>query len=69
MHPFPYVLSEVGRADFWSSAIEAYRTPIPKAGTMTAANADAWAEALRNDSEMGVFFGSSNYYAHVARRP
>lgn len=66
---FPYVLSEVGRADFWSSAIEAYRKLIPKAGVMTEDEADAWAAALRRDSEAGVFFGSSNYYAYVARRP
>jgi hypothetical protein len=66
---FSYVLSEVGRADFWSSAIEAYRRLIPKAGVMTEDEADAWAAALRSDSEAGVFLGSSNYYAYVARRP
>jgi hypothetical protein len=65
---FPYVLSEIGRADFWSSAIEAYRRLIPKAGVMTEDEADAWAAALRSDSEAGVFFGSNNYYAYVARR-
>ena len=66
---FPYVLSEVGRADFWASAIEAYRRLIPKAGVMTEEEANAWAAALRRDSQTGVFFGSSNYYAYVARRP
>jgi len=65
---FPYVLSEIGRANFWSSAIEACRRLIPKAGVMTEDEADAWAAALRRDSEAGVFFGSSNYYAYVARR-
>lgn len=65
---FSYVLSEVGTANFWSSAIEAYRKLIPKAGVMTEDEADAWAAALRSDSEAGVFFGSSNYYAYIARR-
>jgi ubiquinone/menaquinone biosynthesis C-methylase UbiE len=65
---FPHVLSEIGRAEFWSSAIEAYRRLIPKAGVMTEDEADAWAAALQRDSEAGVFFGSSNYYAYVARR-
>ena len=65
---FPHVLSEIGRAEFWSSAIEAYRRLLPKAGVMTEDEADAWAAALRRDSEAGVFFGSSNYYAYVARR-
>ena len=66
---FSYVLSEVGTARFWSSAIETYRRLIPKAGVMTEEEANAWAAALRSDSDAGVFFGSSNYYAYVARRP
>lgn len=66
---FSYVLAEAGTADFWASAIEAYRKLIPKAGVMTESEADAWAAALRSDSEVGTFFGSSNYYAYVARRP
>ncbi|NIR42668.1 MAG: SAM-dependent methyltransferase, partial [Gemmatimonadetes bacterium] len=66
---FPYVLSEIGRADFWSSGIETYRRLMPQAGTMTADEADSWAADLRRDSEEGVFFGSSNYYAYVARKP
>lgn len=66
---FSYVLAETGTASFWSSAIETYRKLIPKAGVMTEDEADAWAAALRADSEAGVFFGSSNYHAYVARRP
>ena len=66
---FPYVLSEVGTANFWSSAIEAYRRLIPKSGVMKEEEADAWAASLRSDSEAGIFFGSSNYYAYVARHP
>jgi ubiquinone/menaquinone biosynthesis C-methylase UbiE len=66
---FPYVLTEVGKADFWASAIESFRRLVPKSGVMTEQEADAWAESLRNDSEAGVFFGASNYYGYVARRP
>jgi ubiquinone/menaquinone biosynthesis C-methylase UbiE len=65
---FSYVLSEAGRPNVWSSAIETYRRLIPIAGTMTQEEADAWAAALHSDSEAGIFFGSSNYYAYVARR-
>ena len=64
-----YVLSEIGKADFWASAIDAYRTLVAKAGVMTEREADAWAAALHGDSDAGTFFGSSNYYAYVARRP
>jgi SAM-dependent methyltransferase len=66
---FSYVLAEVGTAGFWASAIETYRKLIPKAGMMTEDEANAWAAALRSDSDGGVFFGSSNYYAYLARRP
>lgn len=65
---FSYVLSETGTANFWSSAIETYRKLIPKAGVMTQEESDDWAAGLRSDSEAGVFFGSCNYYAYVARR-
>jgi SAM-dependent methyltransferase len=66
---FPYVLAEVGKADFWAPAIESFRRLVPKSGVMTEQEVDLWAESLRVDSENGVFFGASNYYAYVARRP
>jgi ubiquinone/menaquinone biosynthesis C-methylase UbiE len=64
-----YVLSEIGKADFWASAVDAYRKLVVKAGVMTEHEANAWAAALHGDSDAGIFFGSSNYYAYVARRP
>jgi len=63
------VLVEAGAARFWSSAIDTYRRLIPRAGIMTEEEANAWASALLADSEAGVFFGSSNFHAFVARRP
>ena len=69
VNSFSYVLSEIGKANFWASAVEAYRKLVAKAGAMTEDDANAWAAALRSDSDAGVFFGSSNYYAYVARRP
>jgi SAM-dependent methyltransferase len=66
---FPYVLAEVGKADFWISAIETLiRKLVPAAGKMRAADANAWADVLLKDSAGGVFFGASNYYRYVARR-
>jgi SAM-dependent methyltransferase len=66
---FPYILAEVGKADFWAPAIESFRRLVPKSGVMTEQEANAWAESLRIDSEAQVFFGASNYYGYVARRP
>jgi ubiquinone/menaquinone biosynthesis C-methylase UbiE len=65
---FAHVLADVGTADFWSSAIDTYARLMPKAGMVTQADADAWAEALHNDSAEGLFFASCTYYAYVARR-
>ena len=66
---FPYILAEVGKADFWAPAIESFRRLVPKSGVITEEEANAWAEGLRADSAAGVFFGASNYYGYVARRP
>lgn len=66
---FPYVLAEVGQADYWTSSIEANRRLIPQSGAMTQAEADKWAAAINKTSDDGVFFGAVNYYAYVARKP
>jgi hypothetical protein len=58
----PYVVAEVGKRDFWLSGIASFQRLMPKAGAMTEAEANGWADALRADSEAGVFFGASNYY-------
>lgn len=52
----------------WESAIGVYRRLLPQAGLLTEAEADAWAEQLRQDSAAGVFFASCNYYAYLATR-
>ena len=65
---FPYLLAEIGKADFWLSAIEMFQGLVPRAGTMTAEELNDWADSLRQDSEDGVFFGASNYFSYVARR-
>jgi hypothetical protein len=36
---------------------------------MTEAEATSWANALHEASDEGVFFGASNYYTYIARRP
>jgi ubiquinone/menaquinone biosynthesis C-methylase UbiE len=66
---FPYILAEVGKADFWVPAIESFRRLVPKSGAMTEDEANAWAESLTADSAAGVFFAASSYYGYVARRP
>lgn len=66
---FPYVLAEVGKADFWGAGIESYKRIMPVAGTMSEEEANIWAEDLVEASEKGMFFGASNFYGYVARKP
>jgi ubiquinone/menaquinone biosynthesis C-methylase UbiE len=65
---FPYIVADVGHADFFAPAIEALRRLIPRSGAMTEQEANALVDGLLDDSAAGVFFGASNYYAYVARR-
>ena len=65
---FPYVLAEVGHADFWASGIESFRRLVTKSGMMTEEYANDWAANLVHDSQEGIFFGASNYYGYVAKR-
>jgi ubiquinone/menaquinone biosynthesis C-methylase UbiE len=66
---FSYVLAEIGQADFWVSGIESFRKLVPQAGIMSAEEINTWADARMADSNEGIFFGASNFYAYVARRP
>jgi len=66
---FPYILAEVGKMDFWGPGIESLRVLLPKSGAMTEAQANSLADGLVKDSERGVFFGASNFYAYIGRRP
>ena len=66
---FSYIMAEVGEGDFWLSAIDSFEKLAPKSGAMTEAEATSWANALHKASDKGVFFGVSNYYTYIARRP
>jgi ubiquinone/menaquinone biosynthesis C-methylase UbiE len=66
---FSYVLAEMGTADFWIAGLESFRRLLPQSGVLTAEEANAWVDARLQESAEGVFFGASNYYSYVARRP
>ena len=65
----PFILAEIGRrADYFGGFCAAFRVLLPKAGAMSAAEAEAFVGGLERDTAEGRFFGSCNYYAYVARR-
>ncbi|MBW0000309.1 MAG: methyltransferase domain-containing protein [Verrucomicrobia bacterium] len=63
------VLAEIGRADFWLSALEAFRKQLPKSGAMSEEEAAVWVDGRLADSRNGVFFAACNFYSYVVRRP
>jgi ubiquinone/menaquinone biosynthesis C-methylase UbiE len=65
---FQHVVADIGRADFWLSALEAYRKLVPKAGAMSEEEAAVWINGRLEDSQNGVFFAACNYYSYVVRR-
>ena len=66
---FSYVVADIGAADFWVPAIDSFRKLVPQSGVMGEAEINAWADARLHESDEGTFFGASNYYAYVAKRP
>ena len=65
---FSNVLTEIGPADFWRSAIEGFRTLGPKSHVTSEAEANHWVDGQLQASEDNVFFGSCNYYAYVFQK-
>jgi len=65
----PFVIAEAGKAEYWLPAIDSFRKLVPQAGGLSAAQVNTWVDGLIVDSANGDFFGASNYYAYVARRP
>ena len=66
---FLYIMAEVGEGDFWLSGIDSFEKLAPRSGAMTEEEATSWANALHRASDDGVFFGASNFYTYIARRP
>jgi ubiquinone/menaquinone biosynthesis C-methylase UbiE len=64
----PYVVAEVGKADFWAGLLNSLPVLLPKAGLVGAQEAQAFVDAQFKASADGTFFGSSNFYTYIARR-
>lgn len=65
----PWIIAEAGEGDFWLSGVGAFRKLGPRSGLVTEAEANAWVDELEQASREGVFFGASNYYAYILKRP
>jgi SAM-dependent methyltransferase len=63
-----YVVADIGRADFWAPSVASFRVLLPRAGTMTEAEANAFVDELERASEENRFFAACNFYTYVAQR-
>lgn len=66
---FAYVVSDIGRADFFAAALDSFRVLLPRSGVMDEEEAGAFVDGLEADSARGTFFASSNFYTYIVRRP
>ena len=66
--PRPYIVADIGRADYCVPMIASFRVLLPKVGAMSQAEADAFVDGLERASAENRFFGASNFYTYVARR-
>jgi hypothetical protein len=68
LNVFPNMITDVGEADFWRSAVDAFRRLGPRSGLISQDAANAWADDQLRASDDGVFFASSNYYGYVMEK-
>jgi SAM-dependent methyltransferase len=65
----PHAYADIGSASFFLNMAQSYAPLAAGAGALSVDDADAWLAGLRDAAEHGTFFGASNYYTYIARRP
>jgi SAM-dependent methyltransferase len=61
--------ADVGSGDFWANAAEAYGTVLARSELLPPAVVDDWRAFQAESTAHNTFFGASNYYTYLARRP
>jgi hypothetical protein len=61
--------ANVGAGSFWANAAETYGIVLTRSGLLSPAVADDGRAFQSRSVQDGTFFGASNYYTYVARRP
>jgi ubiquinone/menaquinone biosynthesis C-methylase UbiE len=64
-----WMLTEIGRADFFLGSLQSYPVLLPKAGVATPEEVQAFVGRQLRASEDGTFFAGYNFYAMIAERP
>lgn len=64
-----WVLTEIGRADFFLAGLQSFPVLLPKTGVATQDEVQAFVARQMRASDEGTFFAGYNFYAMIARRP
>ena len=64
-----WVLSEIGRADFFLGALQSFPVLLPRAGVATSEEIEKFVTQQLRACEEGTFFGGCNFYAMMAMCP
>jgi SAM-dependent methyltransferase len=61
--------ADIGSGSFWANAAEAYSAVMSRAGRLPPAVVEEWRAFQAQSALDNTFFGASNYYTYLARRP
>ena len=61
--------ANIGSGRFWLAAAESYGPLLARSGLLTPEIADEWRDFQVRSSGDNTFFGASNYYTYLMRRP
>lgn len=65
----PHIYAEVGRGSFFANFSESYAAVLKSSGMLPEDDVERWRTELAQAVSDGTFFGASNYYTYLARRP
>ena len=61
--------ANIGSGRFWLAAAESYGPLLARSGLLAQEIADEWRDFQVRSSGDNTFFGASNYYTYLMRRP
>ena len=61
--------ANIGSGSFWPSAAESYGVLLTRGGLLPQAVVDDWRAFQARSVADNTFFGASNYYTYLTRRP
>lgn len=64
-----WVYANIGTGAFWSNVPDAYGSVLKRSGLLEDDVIESWAAYQKQAAGENIFFGASNYYTYLCRRP